>query len=116
MSGIAGLYNVPHDPQSLAEWSYAHAAHHTDIANQIYIVYQQTIQKYVLDPFDPRNDDNVKIWGYQHQQMHELANEILKIPGFDLSEVNWQDENDLATWIQLHAYEHFQASEILRIG
>jgi hypothetical protein len=116
MSGIAALYNIPSTPQAFAQWMFAHKAHHLDIINQIYINYHVTMPEFILDPFNPDDPNSTRTWSYDHQEMHRIQNQILGIAGFDLLNVNWQDENEVAAWIELNAIEHFQASEKLRIG
>lgn len=116
MSGIASLYNIPGTPEEFSEWSFAHAAHHTDIANAIYRAVLISIPQYVLDPFDPSDPSSSEQWSYLHQEMHRIQDEILGIAGFDLLSVDWQDESQRAAWIQLNANEHVQASNILGIG
>lgn len=113
MSAIADLYNVPSTDQERSQWAFAHMAHHRDINRRIYELIQVSLPEYQLDPIDVSNSGS---WEYQHQLMHDNQNAILGISGFDLSSVNWQDQNELAGWIWLDANEHAQAADILEIG
>ena len=113
MSAIAALYNVPSNEFELNSWAFAHAAHHRDINRTIYIATGVELAEYVLDPFNPQN---IGVWLYQHQVMHQNQDEVLGISGYDLLEVDWRDKDQLAGWILLNATEHMQAANILRIG
>ena len=113
MSAVASLFNVPSNKQELDQWSFAHMAHHRDINRVIYNLTGNALPEYELDPV---NTDDAGVWEYQHQLMHDNQDAILGIIGFDLSEINWKDRNELAGWIYLNALEHVQAANILEIG
>ena len=113
MSAIAALYNVPSTDSEFNSWAFAHAAHHRDIARVIYEVTGTQLPEFVLDPMDPENS---QIWIYQHQLMHQNQDAILGIAGYDLLEVDWQDDGQRAAWVLLNANEHLQAANILGIG
>lgn len=113
MSGIASLANVPTTDEERAEWSFAHMAHHRDIAEKIYVLAKVALPEYILDPIDP-NDTGT--WEYQHQLMHDNQNALLGIDGQDLTGIDWKNQNLLAAWIQLNFNEHYQASNELEIG
>lgn len=113
MTGVAALYNVPVRPDELQEWSFAHGVHHREIIREILTRFQIQLPEFVLDPINPLDVNN---WAQQHQISHNQMDGILGISGFDLLDVNFEDQNQLASFIFLHASEHFQASNILRIG
>ncbi len=110
---VAGIFNVPGTPEEFSQWSFDNAAHHTDVNRVIFQITGITISNFVIDPM-PLND--MGAWLYQHQQLHTVTDQILGVGGFDLSDVDFNDKGQLAGWIQLHANEHFQWSEILLIG
>ena len=72
-----------------------------------------TLPEYMLHPSNP---DDTGVWEDQHQQMHQDMDALLGINGFDLTNVNFENEAYLAGWIQLHFNEHYQAANILGIG
>lgn len=113
---IAALQNIPATPEELAVWAFAHQAHHVDINVAIYNVLNIALPQFVLDPFDPANEDQMGSWSYLHQQMHDNQNFILGIAGNNLVDVDWTDEGELAGWVQLNFSEHLQASNILGVG
>lgn len=113
MSGLADLANVPSTDEERAQWSFAHMAHHRDIAQRIYSLVKIALPEYILDPVDP---NDVGQWEYQHQLMHDDQNELLGIAGQDLTGIDWKNSNELAAWVQLNFNEHYQASAILEVG
>lgn len=115
MSGLAGLFNIPASDEELLQWSFVHAAQHLEISNAIYARTLIVLPQFLLDPFDPKNRSSMETWAYQHQLMHNNQNQILGIEGFDLTDVNWQDQEERAAWISLNANEHVQASNILEL-
>ena len=113
MSGLANLYNVPGNDAERAQWSFAHMAHHRDIALAIYDLIKVALPEYILDPI---LIDDTGQWEYQHQLLHDNQNAILGIDGQDLTGVDWKDPEILTAWIFLNQSEHYQAAQILRIG
>jgi len=113
---LAALFNIPGTEEELNEWSFAHMAHHLDLINFIYNNSQIALPVFVLDPFNPRDPDSVEAWSYLHQIMHQNQNALLGINGFDLTSVDWQDQNQVAAWIQLNAIEHVQAANITGVA
>lgn len=110
--GLANIFNVPEGDHATNEWAFSHAAHHRDINRVIFEKFGAVIPDFILDPFDP-NDTGT--FGYQHQQMHNLQNAILGISGNDLLDVNWQNEEERSSWVDINAREHLQANAILGV-
>lgn len=110
--GLALVENVPESPETLAEWSFSHMAHHRDVNRAIYQKYGYALPEYVLDPFDPRNPGT---WLYQHQIMHQNNDAILGISGYNLLEVDWGDPGQREVWINLNFNEHFQWNQDLGV-
>lgn len=113
MSAIAALYNVPSNMAELNSWAFAHAAHHRDINRVIYQLVGTVLIESNLDPINPAD---LGVWLYQHQQMHDQFEAVLGIGGYDLVDVNWENQEELAGWILLNANAHQQAANILNIG
>lgn len=109
---LASLYNVPSTDTERSQWAFAHMAHHRDINRKIYELLAIALPEFILDPINPADTGS---WEYQHQEMHNNQDSILGIAGFDLSELDWTNQNELAGWIYLNALEHKQASDILEI-
>ena len=113
MSGLAGIFNVPTTPDELKVWATTHASHHRDINRAIYQITGVNLPEFILDPIDP---SNTSVWEDQHQIMHSNFDEILGISGYDLSQVDFTNQEFLTGWITLNSNEHLQASNILGIG
>src|SRR5579859_2770391 len=110
MSAIAALYNVPSNRAELDVWAFCHAAHHRDINRKIYASTGIALIESILDPINPADTG---VWLYQHQQMHDQFEPILGIAGYDLLDVDWSNQDQLAGWILLNSSVHRQAADIL---
>lgn len=113
MSAVAAIYNVPSIEPEWQSWAFAHMAHHRDVIRVIREDVNILLNEYALDPFDPYD---AGVWFDQHQIMHQDMDAVLGIAGFDLSEVDFKNEQERAAWIFLNASEHKQAADILGIG
>lgn len=110
--GLADIVNVPESAESLAVWAFSHMAHHRDINRAIYQQFANALPEY---PLDEINIADMGVWIYQHQEMHNNQNAILGIGGNDLTDVDWQNQGELSSWIQLNFTEHYQASNLLGV-
>lgn len=110
---LATLATWPKTPSEFATWSFAHMAHHRDIGRVLLQQYDIRVDEYALDPFDPQNMGN---WPYLHQVMHQQMDKALGIDGFDLSEIDWEDEDRMMSWLAQNCNEHYQAGAILGLG
>lgn len=110
---LAALYNVPGSNEELAQWSFAHAAHHHDLIQAVQQKFGLTSQEYVLDPVNP---DDMGTWIYNHQVAHWLLDQQIGGQGFDLTDVDWKDRGQLAGWIWLNAVSHYNYSLVLGVG
>lgn len=106
---VANLFSVPKNRAEEGAWSFSHLAHHRDLISTVQRVFNITLPEYAIDPFG----DNV---ADLHQQMHDDLDAIIGVSGFDLSEVNWKDANDRASWIFLNATLHQQEGAKLGVG
>lgn len=113
MSAIAALFNVPTTPEEMAEWATAHAAHHRDIILAIFKLTGAELEQFLLDPMPA---DGMENWAAWHQQMHNDFQGVLGIAGYDLVDVDWHDQNQIAGFVFLNGSIHKQASDILGIG
>ena len=110
---LAGLYNDIVDDQSLQHFSFINADQHTQIIDAIARKYNVALPVYILDPISTNNPAN---WLYTHQAAHNDMNAILGIAGNDLTDVDFKNKEQVASWVWLHAQEHYQASNKLGIG
>jgi hypothetical protein len=110
---LASLYNVPSDQNGFMELSFANVDEHRKIITAVKNAYGIAIQEYIIDPI-PLFD--FPAWAYRHQQMHNQQNAVLGIAGNDLTAVDLTKPDELASWVNLHAQEHYQAASILGIS
>lgn len=111
---VAALLNIPGTPQEFNDWSFAHAAHHRDCIRVVQEKDNVLLSEYILDPMNL--GDGFGQWIYWHQTMHNDMNAVLDVNGFDLTDVNWQDKGQFASWIQNNENEHYQWATILGVG
>ena len=99
---LAGLYNVPLDDEQKASWDFAHADHHRRMIAAAKAKFGSVLAEYVLDPFNVLNPDSA----LQHQQMHNAIDSLYGVSGYDLADVNWQNQEQRASWVWLNAQLH----------
>ena len=107
---VADLYNVPTTPEQLAKWSFSHLANHRDQAEAVQRLYGLSVPVYVIDPLDPKN---ASTFLYQHQIMHNTNDAITGVSGYDLTDVDLSDPEQMASWILLNAQLHFAEAQVL---
>lgn len=71
------------------------------------------LTQFILDPMDP---DNLGMWFYQHQEMHNQVNALLATTGYDLLSYDWDDPDEFAEWLRLNGDEHTRINAALNIG
>lgn len=107
------LYNIPTNMRDFAVFSFTNMDEHRKIITSVRSAYNVILQEYIIDPV-PFED--FPAWAYRHQQMHNQQNAVLGITGNDLTTVDLSKPDQLASWIALHANEHYQAASILGIS
>jgi hypothetical protein len=109
--GLATI-GMPFDtPEELASWSFSHEASHVDLQRVIFNKHGTNIALYALDPFQPTGT-----WLYQNQIQHDAIAKVLNLQTVNLTNVDWQDEQSVAQWINLHFDAHQQASTALGLA
>lgn len=112
---LAQIQSLPQTSEEFAGWSFANMAHHRDIIRVVFNTQQKRLDEYFIDDFNQQatNDTN---WLYLHSIMHNQMNAALGVSGYDLTTLDWQDEENVANWFNQHADEHFQAAQILGVS
>lgn len=113
MMGLPLLYVRPTSPDEWRAWSFNHAANHYDFIFAAAQQKNQNLSQYILDPMDP---DNLGMWLYQHQEMHNQINAVLATSGFDLLGLDWDDASQFQEWLRLNGDEHIRLSAALGVG
>lgn len=106
------LLNPPVDRLSLGRWSFINQWEHSQIAEQIQSQFSIPQLTYILDPI---SEDDFRSWLWRHQETHNAMNSALGIQGNDLTDVDFQNREQVESWIWIHANEHIQATAILGI-
>ena len=112
--GLPTLYNLPSTPETLDAFSFANMDEHRKIAAALLAQLTVDIALYPLDPMGLGQD--LGNWLYNHQIVHNAQNAALGIAGNDLTTVDFTDISQLTNWIELHAGEHYQASQLLGLN
>lgn len=107
--GLASIANIPDDQESLNQWAFSHQAHHTDVTRLVFEDQGIALPQYILDPMNP---GNLGVWSYQHQLWHNDINAALGTSGQDLTDVDWRDQSQVASWIFEHFTEHLAWNRI----
>ena len=110
---LANLLNIPGDPQSLSYFSFSNADEHRQIRFALNRQKNIQVDDVLLDPI-PQNDPST--WARIHQQVHTVFEQILGIQGNDLTDVDFNKPDQVASWIRLHFDSHRQASQILGLS
>jgi hypothetical protein len=109
---LAILANVPDTPEAMAEWSFAHMAHHRDMVTKIYQLYNINLPIYALDPVnldDPTNFIDT------HQVMHNDIDGLVNLPPYDLTGVDLTNFEQRESWIWLNFQSHLAESQALGV-
>lgn len=107
---VANLFNVPSEPEEFSEFSFHNQNEHVNIVNLVLAKKGVSLPMYLLDPLSP---DDPEEFLRIHQQAHNDFTGVLGIFGVDLTDVDFRDPEQLASWITLHGEEHRQAAQIL---
>ena len=106
------LYALPTDPASWQSWSFNHAAIHYTLVFAAQQQKNQSLLQFQLDPVDP---NDLGLWLYNHQTMHNQLNLLLGTTGYNLLELDWQDPDQLQQWMQWNGNEHLIFSQKLGV-
>jgi hypothetical protein len=109
---LATLFNVPATTEALQEFSFANQDQHVLISQRLFQTKGLHIQIYPLDPIPLANRT---FWLEIHQAAHDDFNGALGFAGNDLSDVDFNNKDQVEVWIRLHAIEHLAASNALNI-
>lgn len=71
------------------------------------------LTSFILDPIDP---NDISMWLYQHQIMHDQLNTVLGTQGFNLLNLDWEDPDQFAAWLRQNGDEHTRLSGVLGVG
>ena len=110
---LAVLFNIPESAEDFLTFSFHNQDQHALIVRAVFTNRGIRLPLYLMDPIPPSDPGD---WLRTHQQAHNDFNGVLGIDGVDLTSVDFNDPEQLASWSRLHGEEHRQAADILRIG
>jgi 1-acyl-sn-glycerol-3-phosphate acyltransferase len=111
---LASLFNAFTDVEGLNKLAFANGDLHFRMNQILNGRYNLQIPDYVLDPIPL--SDGLAAWLQRHQETHTRVNQALGIAGSDLTDVDFQKPDQIASWVWLHAQEHVQAANKLGIS
>ncbi len=101
---------APKNADEFQAFGFSNIASHRDINRVIQQTLNITVQEY---PIYPVSLDNPAQWAWQHQQMHNQAWAALGGFGYNLLNVNWEDQSASEMWTALHSDEHSRLESLL---
>jgi hypothetical protein len=113
---LAQLVGVPKTNADLQAWQFANVANHRDIIRLVMATKGINLEEFQLQPFDPNDEAGFQAFLNSHQSMHTALDQALGQNSYNLSELDWNNPNELAWWIGQHYIEHQAASSILGIS
>ena len=108
--------STPRTKPELAAWQFANVASHRDIIRRVQETKGILLEEHPMDPFDPEDPASLAQFLNAHQDEHNDFAVALGIASYDLSEVVWNDIDDLSRWVLAHAQMHIAASQILGVS
>lgn len=104
------LYMQPNTDDEWLAWSFNHAATHYTVHDAVTVQKKINLDQFVLDPINRRD---LGMWLYNHQVMHSQVNAALGVQGYDLLSFDFEDPQQLQTWLGLNGAEHQNWNKIL---
>ena len=109
---LAVLLNVPQSQNDWDHWGFHHALDHQDIQQAILSQRNIALTQYILQPISQVDQTDFL---QRNQITHNEMNGALNINSSDLQDVDFREENQLVSWINLHYQEHQNARAALQI-
>ena len=109
MSLASVLYPSP-TQSGWKEWSFANFQHHLAIDKGLLQVKGYSYNPLRLWPVD---ENDFRDFLQQHQQSHNVFNDVLGIAGRDLSQLDLKNKDHRDSWFFEHYIQHQAAAQIL---
>lgn len=93
-------------------WTFSHMQDHLEIINAIKKQKSVTLVPWLVWPFNP---DDASSWLDRHQQLHDDMNNILKLDGINLQDLDFNKKDIVANWTDINYREHYNARIALKI-
>ncbi len=112
---LAELMGVPNTPAEQQSWAFANAASHRDIIRRVQETKGVLLEEHPLW-FNPDDAAGFNDFLNAHQDMHNDFAVALGLASYNLSELDWSDEDARAQWVMAHAQMHIAASALLGVS
>lgn len=103
-------------PTGMEEWAHAHMQHHVAIITAMRQARGFELPLRQIFPVNWDDPVSISIFLREHQQMHNDFGIILGIQGNDLTNVDFQDQDQRESWFFLNLTQHRSAAEALGQG
>jgi hypothetical protein len=109
---LAALLNVPHVNDDWSHFSWDHRDSHDRIRAAIKAQFGTDLTDYQIEPMNPTDTQDFL---NNNAQLHNDMNSVLGLQGTNLEVVDLTQDNEKASWINLHYLEHYYAEQKLGI-
>jgi hypothetical protein len=111
---LDAIWLPPTDAWSSAIFSFSNQDEHVKAADAVFKKYGVNLQLYPLDPMPPVDSGARQSWAENHQAMHNDLDSVLGLAdGPDLSSIDWNDQEQLKVWVELHSPRHMIYAQVL---
>lgn len=108
---LAHILYPPPTKGGFQEWALQHFAHHQAIINGVKQKMDIVLPMRLIYPIvDPKNKAQINVFLEEHATMHADMAGPLSIQTNDLSDVDFENPKQTASWMNLHYFEHLAAA------
>ena len=108
---LCACLEVPDSETAWDVWAWHSKQQIDTIRDAISSKYGISLTEYVLFPFTPSN-----AWLTNNAAAHSEFNSVLGLQGHDLEELDFNNKDEVAAWVDLAYKELYDASASLEIG
>lgn len=106
------LYPSP-TPRGWEEWMQNHVRHHEALISALNLKYGANLSIAVpIYPVDVKSSSQMQVFNRSHLDLHNEMNQLLGIPGQDISAPDFKDQLALDGWLYLHHTMHLSAAQL----
>lgn len=106
------LLSIPPTDTGMNEFLYHNAQDHREIRTAIQTRFNINLPIYQLESIDTKDPSG---WLERHASAHNDMNAVLGIAGTDLLDVDFNEPDQVKSWVYLHFQEHQAARTVLGI-
>lgn len=109
---LAVLLEVPSSPEEWNRFAFHNQDQITLLQQAVAVQFGVTLTSYVLFPL---NLDEPDLWLFNNQAAHNDINSVLGLQGHNVQDLEFDDSDAVAAWINLNYQELYDASNALRV-